>query len=198
MPVHAAQKTSLDAERLAEAARCAYVVVNIECRVQCVAHIIPSGSSLLSLQRLRPMHHPCHDLSQACMPIPLSPPTPMPIRQHPLNFLIRLTSPGAHPRPTPRERPRIGPRGIQRATRQAARRTLCCVLVLLPMQGLAGQEDGAVEVVGQATVAAADLHGDDDELGDDAELGAESGVDGGVAQGDAHSAIRGDDFEEAG
>ena len=47
-------------------------------------------------------------------------------------------------------------------------------------------------------MAAADLHGDDDEFGDDGELAGEGGVDAWVAEGEADGAVGGDDFEEDG
>lgn len=72
------------------------------------------------------------------------------------------------------------------------------VLVFLLVQRLARQEDGAVELVGKAAVAAADLHGDDDEFGEDGELGGEGGVDVRVAEGHADSAVGGDNLEEDG
>lgn len=72
------------------------------------------------------------------------------------------------------------------------------VLVFLLVQRLAGQEDGAVKLVGQAAVAAADLHGDDDEFGDYRELGGEGGVDVGVAEREADGTVGGDDLEEDG
>lgn len=43
---------------------------------------------------------------------------------------------------------------------------------LVAVEVLAGQEDGTVEAVGQATVAASDLHGDYNELANNAELRA--------------------------
>lgn len=66
------------------------------------------------------------------------------------------------------------------------------------MQRFAGQEDGAVELVGKAAVAATDLHGDDDEFGDYRELGGEGGVNVGVAKGQADSAVGGDDLKQDG
>lgn len=45
-------------------------------------------------------------------------------------------------------------------------------------------------------MATTDLHGDDDEFGNCAELGGEGGVGVGVAEGEADSAVGGDDFEE--
>jgi len=66
------------------------------------------------------------------------------------------------------------------------------------VQRFARQEDGAVELVGKAAVAATDLHGDDDKFGDDGELGGEGGVDVRVAEGHADGAVGGDDLEEDG
>ena len=66
------------------------------------------------------------------------------------------------------------------------------------MQRLGREEDGAVEGVRKAAVAAADLHCDDDEFGKGLELAREGGVDAGVAEGEADGAVGGDDFEEDG
>ena len=72
------------------------------------------------------------------------------------------------------------------------------ILVLLLMQALARQQDGAVERVGETAVAAADLHGDDDEFGEGLELAREGGVGVRVAEAEADGAVRGYDFEEDG
>lgn len=72
------------------------------------------------------------------------------------------------------------------------------VLIFLLVEGFGREEDGAVERVGEATVAAADLHGDDDEFGDCFELCGEGGVCAGEAEGEADGAVGGDDFEEDG
>lgn len=66
------------------------------------------------------------------------------------------------------------------------------------MQGLRGKQDSAVEGVGQPAVAAADLHGYDDEFGKGLEFAGERGVCAGVAEGEADGAVGGDDFEEDG
>lgn len=76
------------------------------------------------------------------------------------------------------------------------REALRGVLVFLLVQRFTGQEDGAVELVGETAVAATDLHGDDGEFGDYRELGGEGGVDTGVAEGHADGAVGGDDLEE--
>ena len=51
------------------------------------------------------------------------------------------------------------------------------------VQGFRGEEDGSVEAVGETTMATTELHGDDDEFGDDSEFAHEGGVDTGVAHG---------------
>jgi hypothetical protein len=66
------------------------------------------------------------------------------------------------------------------------------------MQALAGQHDGSIELVGQASVATADLHGHHDQFRGDAELGGEGRVDIGVAQREADGAVGRDDLEEDG
>ena len=73
-----------------------------------------------------------------------------------------------------------------------------CVGVFFLVEGVAGEEDGAVKFVGETAVAAADLHGDDDEFGEDVELPGERGVHVGVAEGKTDGAVCGDDFEEDG
>lgn len=62
----------------------------------------------------------------------------------------------------------------------------------------AGEEDSAIEFVRETAVAATDLHGDDNEFGDDAKFGGERGVDICVAQTEADGAVGADDLEEDG
>ena len=47
-------------------------------------------------------------------------------------------------------------------------------------------------------MATTDLHGDDNEFGDDCELAGEGGVDVGIAEGETDGAVGGHNFEEDG
>lgn len=102
----------------------------------------------------------------------------------------------------PRRRGRAGPKqtlaaGLEGAeVRVPPADALRGVGVFLLVQRFAGQQDGAVELVGQAAVAATDLHGDNDELGEDGEFGGEGGVNVGVAHGEADGAVGRDDLEQ--
>ncbi len=58
------------------------------------------------------------------------------------------------------------------------------------------QQDSPIQGIRQATMATADLHGNDDEFGERVELRRERRIDIGVSQRQAHCAVSGYDLEE--
>jgi len=81
-------------------------------------------------------------------------------------------------------------------SRTVSARTSCCVFVFFLVEGLAGEQDSAVESVGQTTVTATELHCDDDELGERLHLPRERSVDTWVAKTETDGAVGRDDLEE--
>ena len=63
------------------------------------------------------------------------------------------------------------------------------------MECVAGEEDGAIEFVGETAVTTSDHHGGDDEFGENLELGGEGRVGVWVSEGKTHCAVGGDDFK---
>ncbi len=72
------------------------------------------------------------------------------------------------------------------------------VFIFLCMERFAWEQDSAIKGVGQTTMTATNLHGDDDEFGQGTKLRGEGGVAIGVAERETDGAVGGDDFEEDG
>lgn len=109
-------------------------------------------------------------------------------------------SPGSHAGVRPEEPLRLvpGDGGHVAEVGIATAHASLGVRELFLLERLGGEQDGAVERVRQATVPAADLHRDDNQLREGLELAGERGVDVGVAQGQADRTVCRDDFEQDG
>jgi hypothetical protein len=121
--------------------------------------------------------------------------------RHP-SRIPRHTTPATHTRSVPRQsiRHTTQTSHIPRPTTDTRTRTISSraprrILIFFLVQALAWQKDSAIEGIWQTAMSAADLHRDDDEFGQGAELAGEGGVDAWEAETESDGAVRGDDFE---
>lgn len=70
------------------------------------------------------------------------------------------------------------------------------VFGFLFVQALGRKQDGAVERIRQATMTTSDHHCNDDQLGEDFELGTEGRINGGVSERETDRSISGDDLKQ--